>query len=375
VGLRKPERSSARGFGERWKGAADVSWRLIAAVLLCCLAGACSTLRYYAHVTHGQASLLAHRKPVARIVDDPAVDPELRSRLARTQDARRFASDHLGLPRNKSYTTYVELGRPYVTWNVFATPEFSVDAITHCFPFAGCVAYLGFFDREDADGEAARLAASGDDTAIEGAAAYSTLGWFSDPILSSMLRWNDDELDGVIFHELAHQLLYVKDDTAFNESFATFVQQEGLREWRAARNLPPADGEASARDDAFTALVLDLRERLRALYARELAPSAARQAKQREIADFRERYRRLRDTEWNGDRSYDAWVEAPINNARLVPFGLYDHWVAAFARLFEEAQRNWSDFYALARGLGHLEKAERDRRLDAMLSGAGSTGK
>ena len=336
---------------------------------------ACGTLGYYAHVTRGQTSLLVHRKPIERIVDDPKVDPKLRKRLAQTQDARRFASDHLGLPRNKSYTTYVDLGRPYVTWNVFATPEFSVDPVTHCFPFAGCVAYLGFFDREDAGHEAARLAAQGDDTAIEGAAAYSTLGWFADPILSSMLRWNDDELDGVIFHELAHQLLYVKDDTAFNESFATFVQQEGLREWRAARDLPPADAAQSARDDAFTALVLDLRERLRALYARGLPPAAAREAKQREIADFVERYRRLRDTTWNGDGSYDSWIEKPINNARLVPFGLYDHWVPAFARLFGEAKGDWSAFYALAKGLAELQKEERNRRLDALLTAAQATGK
>jgi len=368
VSSRTSEHFGAPGVGGRWKGAGRVSFRLLAAVLLCSLASACGTLRYYAHVTHGQVSLLVHRKPVERIIADPTVDSELRARLARTQDARRFASDHLDLPRNKSYTTYVDLGRPYVTWNVFATPEFSVDAITHCFPFAGCVAYLGFFDREHAEDEAARLASAGDDTAIEGAAAYSTLGWFSDPILSSMLRWNDDELDGVIFHELAHQLLYVEDDTAFNESFATFVQQQGLREWRAARGLPPADMEESARDDAFTALVLDLRERLRALYARAQAPSAVREAKQREIADFRERYRRLRDTEWNGNHSYDSWVEQPINNARLVPFGLYDHWVPAFARLFGEAQGDWRGFYALARALAHLEKGERDRRLDALLS-------
>jgi len=357
-----------QGVRARWKDAPDIPLKLAAAVLLCFLSSACSTVGYYAHVTHGQFSLLVHRKPVERIVDDPNADPKLRARLAETQKARVFASDQLGLPRNKSYTTYVDLGRPYVTWNVFAAPEFSVDAVTHCFPFAGCVAYLGFFDQKDAEREAARLAPAGDDTAIEGAAAYSTLGWFSDPILSSMLRWNDDELDGVIFHELAHQLLYVKDDTAFNESFATFVQQEGLREWRAARGLAPADSDESAIDDAFTALVLDLRERLRAVYARELAQAAAREAKQREIAGFRERYRRLRDTEWNGNHSYDSWVEAPINNARLVPFGLYDRWVPSFARVFEESHHDWTGFYSRARELARLPKDERDRELDAMLT-------
>jgi predicted aminopeptidase len=204
--------------------------RSLAALLLLALASGCSTLGYYGQLVHGQASLLAHRKSIDAIVADKTTDPKLRDRLAGAEAARRFASEHLGLPRNRSYTTYVDIGRPYATWNVFATPEFSVDPLTHCFPFAGCVAYVGYFDKAGAERERKKLAEQGNDTAIEGAAAYSTLGWFADPLLSSMLRWSDDELEGTIFHELAHQLIYVEDDTAFNESFATFVQREGLRE-------------------------------------------------------------------------------------------------------------------------------------------------
>jgi len=309
------------------------------------------------------------------MVDDPKVDARLRRRLAETEEARAFASDHLLLPRNRSYTTYVDLGRPYVTWNVFAAPEFSVDPVTHCFPFAGCVAYLGFFDRARAEREAKALAEQGDDIAIEGATAYSTLGWFSDPILSSMMRWSDDELDGVIFHELAHQLIYVKDDTAFNESFATFVQQEGLREWRAFRNLPPANLNEAARDDAFTALVLELRARLSAVYAREATAAEKREAKAREIDAFRERYRRVRDSEWSGDRRYDSWVQAPINNARLVPFGLYDRWVPAFAHLFGDAGRDWRVFYSISRKVAEQEKGDRQNRLDALLGDVSPNGK
>ena len=291
----------------------------------------------------------------------------MRERLVETQDARRFASDALGLPRNASYTSYVDLGRPYVTWNVFATPEFSVDPVTHCFPFAGCVAYVGFFDKAKAEREADALRKAGDDVAIEGTSAYSTLGWFADPILSSMMRWDDDELDGVIFHELAHQLVYVGDDSAFNESFATFVQQEGLREWRASRSLPLPDPEANARDDAFSALVLDLRDRLRTVYASGQPAEAMRAAKAREIEAFRERYRRLRDTEWGGNTSYDAWIAKPINNARLVPFGLYDRWVPAFARLFEHAGRDWPTFYGYVRAFARLPKDARASALDAWL--------
>ncbi len=259
-----------------------------------------------------------------------------------------------------------------MTWNVFATPELSVDPVTHCFPFAGCVAYLGFFDRERAEREAARLAAEGDDTAIEGAAAYSTLGWFADPILSSMLRWDEDELDGVIFHELAHQVLYVADDTAFNESFATFVQREGVREWRSARGLPPPDAEEDAHDEAFTKLVLELRERLRAVYAGETDVAAKREAKRRELDAFAARYGALA-AGWNGDHRYDAWVERPLNNARLVPFGLYDRWTPAFGAVFREASADWRDFYSRCRALAKLDPAARRERLDA-LAAAGASG-
>lgn len=341
--------------------------RCVVALLLLASTGGCSTLGYYGHVAHGEASLLVHRKPIDAIVAEPGTDPALRQRLAEAEATRRFASDHLGLPRNKSYTSYVDLGRPYATWNVFATPEFSVDPVTHCFPFSGCVAYVGFFDKASADSEQKKLAGQGNDTAIEGSAAYSTLGWFADPILSSMLRWSDDELDGVIFHELAHQLVYAEDDTAFNESFATFVQREGLREWRESRGLAPSGDADGAHDDAFTALVLDLRERLRALYARDLDVPAMREAKANEIDAFRNRYKQLRADAWKDDAGYDRWVDAPINNARLVPFGLYDQWVPAFERLFMHANRDWTTFYGYVRGLARLSKDDRDRRLDAWL--------
>jgi predicted aminopeptidase len=372
-----PSRADARGdaalgeIGHQGIAHRAISHRLarFAFVAFVCLAAtACSSLRYYAHVGVGEASLLVHRRPIELIVADEKADPHLRARLAGALDARRFASDRLGLPDNRSYTSYVDLRRPYVTWNVFATPEFSVDPVTHCFPFAGCVAYLGFFDRARAEREAARLAAAGDDTAIEGAAAYSTLGWFADPVLSSMLRWDDDMLAGVIFHELAHQRVYVADDTAFNESFATFVEREGLREWRAARGLPVPDEGRAAHDEAFTALVLDLRARLRALYTRELPAEAARTAKSSEIAAFRERYAQLRAA-WRNDDRYDAWVAKPINNARLVPFGLYDRWVPAFEALFKQsgAEADWKRFYARVEALARLDAASRQRELEALM--------
>jgi predicted aminopeptidase len=203
---------------------------------------------------------------------------------------------------------------------------------------------------------------------VGGVPAYSTLGWFADPILSSMLRWDNDELASTIFHELAHQLIYAKGDTAFNESFATFVQREGLREWRASRGLPPTDGKAQAMDEGFTRLVLDLRDRLKKLYASGEDVEAMEAGKQREIAAFRQRYAAWRDAHWPGDHRYDAWVAKPINNARLLPFGLYDQWTPAFAELFRQSDRKWPAFYGRVRALAHESKAQRDETLQAMVA-------
>ena len=334
------------------------------------LLGACSSLRYYAQAVHGQSALIVHRRPLSAVVKDPATTPGLAARLQLAIQARQFASTRLGLPRNRSYTGYVELHRPYVVWNVFAAPRYSVDARLQCFPIAGCVAYRGYFREADAQADAARLRSRGDDVWIGGVPAYSTLGWFADPILSSMLRWDDDELDGTIFHELAHQRIYLKGDTAFNESFATFVQTEGLREWRRWRGLPPQDERVQAMDAGFTRLVLDLRERLRALYASGVDATAMAAGKQREIAAFRERYRRWQQHDWPRDHRYDAWVAEPINNARLLPFGLYERWTPAFAELFRREQRDWPAFYAGVRALARLPATQRGRQLQELLDEA-----
>ena len=332
-------------------------------LLLC----ACGSLRYYAQAAHGQGELLWRRQPVRKLLKNPATDPKLAARLALALAAREFASQHLGLPDNRSYTGYVPLDRDYVVWNVFATPRFSVEAVRHCFPVAGCVAYRGWFSEVAAEADAARMQRKGDDVWVGGVPAYSTLGWFADPILSSMLRWDDDELAGTIFHELAHQLIYAKGDTAFNESYATFVQTEGLREWRAARGLPPDDGQAQAMADGFAKLVLDLRERLKTLYASGVDAEAMEAGKQREIAAFRERYAVWRDADFPHDHRYDAWVAKPINNARLLPFGLYDRWTPAFASLFRASGSRWPAFYAQVRRLAHESKAKRDAALQGLL--------
>jgi predicted aminopeptidase len=342
--------------------------RLIVTAAVGLLLCACSSLRYYAQAARGQGALIVQRRPVSAVLRDPTTSPTLASRLHQAQEARRFASRHLGLPDNRSYTGYVDLHRPFVVWNVFATPRYSVNAVPQCFPITGCVAYRGWFNEADAKADAARLRAHGDDVWVGGVPAYSTLGWFADPILSSMLRWDDDELDGTIFHELAHQLIYAKGDTAFNESFATFVQNEGLGEWRRSRGLPARSDHRQAMDEGFARLVLDLRARLQALYASGADTAAMEVGKQREIAAFRNRYAQWRTHNWPDDHRYDGWVAAPINNAQLLPFGLYERWVPAFAVLFERAGRNWPAFYAHVRELAHQSKLQRDRSLQAWLT-------
>lgn len=331
------------------------------------LLSACSTVNYYAHVAKGQGELIAHRRSVDKVLKDPSIDEATRQRLALAQQARRFASDHLGLPDNRSYTSYVKLDRPYVVWNVFATPAYSMAPIQHCYPFAGCVAYQGYFAKDKAKAEASRLEQQGDDVYVGGVPAYSTLGWFADPILSSMMRWDDDELASTIFHELAHQLIYVQDDSAFNESFASFVQEEGLRQWRQSRGLPPQDDRSKTMDDGFTWLVMDLREKLRKLYGSGVDKDAMARDKQREIADFRVRYAQWRDLDWPNDHRYDAWVNGPINNARLLPFGIYDTWTPVFAALFQHANGQWPAFYATVRQFAAQPHAQRQAALQQWL--------
>ena len=334
--------------------------------MIALLASACSTLRYYAHVAHGQAQLLAQRQPIDKVISSPATDKKLAARLRLAREARRFASAKLGLPDNRSYTSYVDLKRAYAVWNVFAAPRYSVDPLLHCFPIAGCVPYRGYFDETTAQAEAARLEADGNDVYLGGVAAYSTLGWFADPIVSPMLRWDDDELVGTIFHELGHQKIYVKDDSAFNESFASFVADEGLHEWRASRGETVRGEQNRKADDEFVHLVLDLRERLRRLYASNIDAAAMDAAKRNEIAEFRMRYAEWRDRRFPDNHRYDPFVARPINNASLLPFGLYDGWIPVFTALFARSGRDWPAFYERVRELARMDKPAREEKLKTL---------
>jgi predicted aminopeptidase len=343
-------------------------WRQCLGLLGCLLLGACSTLEYYSQAGRGHLQLMQQREPIEQLLADSSTDAVLRQRLSLALQVRNFATSHLGLPDNQSYRVYADIQRPVLLWNVFITPEFSLTPELQCFPIAGCVAYRGYFDLNRARGAAALAWQTGMDSWVGGVEAYSTLGWFDDPLLSSMLQRDDQQLAAVIFHELAHQQLYLADDTAFNESFASFVERQGLRQWLASRGEVPLDSQQNCRRQQFTALVMGARARLETLYASNLPVARMREAKQAEFERLRSEYRQLRDSNWHDATRYDQWMEGPLNNAKLLPFGLYDQWVPAFARLFEQSGQSWPAFYTQVQVLSDQADEERQRRLQNLLA-------
>ncbi len=347
-------------------GPLDLVFTRLVPLLAVLLLNGCSSAAYYGQLAEGQWQLLRARQPLEQVVANPATSAQLRARLEHAKQARAFASRQLKLPDNRSYRVYADLGRPYVVWNVFATPELSLQPVTHCFPIAGCVAYRGYYHQGAARGAAALMRQDGMDVYVGGVEAYSTLGWFDDPILSSMVGWSDERLATLIFHELAHQRFYVQDDTEFNESFASFVEQEGTRQWRVERGLSASGGEQGQQREQFIRLVLACRERLQAIYAGPLADVQKRAAKQAEFERLRREYRQVRDAQWGGDKRYDAWMYGPMSNAKLLPFGLYDQWVPAFAALFRKVDGNWPRFYKRVEQLGRLPIEERKAALQRL---------
>jgi predicted aminopeptidase len=340
------------------------------------LAG-CSAIEFYWQGTIGQLDLLARARPIDEVVATTP-DPALRERLERAQAIRAYASRELALPDNGSYTRYADLGRPYVVWNVFATPELSLTARAWCFPVAGCVTYRGYFAEADARAEAARLAATGDDVHIGGVPAYSTLGWFDDPVLSTFVRYRETELARLVFHELAHQVAYVKDDTSFNESFAVAVEEEGLSRWLAAQAGRPeasalvAEAARGTRLRAqFRALIGATRDRLAALYASDAPVEAQRAGKAAAFAALRAEYERLK-AEGGGVTAFDRWFAGGANNAGIAAAGLYADRVPTFAALLAAENGDLPRFYGRVKALAALPKAERDVALGAAVHPAPS---
>ena len=340
--------------------------RLLLVLVATSLLGGC----YVLEAAHGQMDLNARRVPIARLLAAPGTPPELRVRLALAVRLRDYASRELGLPDNDSYRSYADVGRPFVVWNVFAAPEFAVDPRVWCFPVAGCVAYRGYFSERRARDYALGLEIRGDDVAVTGVPAYSTLGHFADPVLNTMLRWNDTELAALLFHELAHQLLYVRDDTSFNEAFASVVEREGVRRWLEAAGRPEALAEYRARGARYrevAELVAAARSRLRTLYASGLPAAAMRAAKAEEFARLRAEYAARRATLGG----YDWLFDAAANNARLLAVATYQDCVPALERELAAADGDLGRFYAAARALGRMPRTVRHDTACRGASGGG----
>ena len=347
--------------------------KAIAACALVCTASGCAA-PYYFQAIGGQLELLRKREPIEDVIADPAADPTLKSTLARVETMRRFAVDELELPSNDSYTTYVALDRPYVVWNVVATEEFSVDPQRWCFPFAGCVAYRGYFDKARADRFAAKLAEDGLDTSSGGSTAYSTLGYFDDPVLSTMVAGGDQYVASLLFHELAHQRLYVKSDSEFSEAFAMVVEEIGTERWLSEHGTP-ADLERyrtrRQRREQFGELIAAQQARLRALYASGAPPEQLREDKQLAFDTLRREYEALK-TSWQGNTDYDAWFAQPLNNATLASVATYTRWLPAMRARLDEV--GLSAFYADAAAVAKLDAEEREAKLRAWAAKASAPG-
>ncbi len=321
---------------------------------------------YYMQAIRGQFEVMHARQPIPEVIADENSPDDLKKRLTIVLEARDFAVDELLLPDNKSYRSYADLGRDYVVWNVFAAPEFSLEPKTWCFPVAGCVAYRGYFAEEAARKKARRLRADGFDVVVGGVAAYSTLGKFSDPVLNTMMRWTDAELVSTIFHELAHQRLYIKGDTAFNESFATAVADIGMTRWLDGRaEVASIDVFRKNRElrQSLMTLVEATKTDLRNLYGSDLDVPLMRSRKQELLDGLSAAAGRLLEDNRSDTRN---WLAPPLNNARLASLGLYEGRQGVFKAIFRDCNEKLVCFYAETEKLAALDQDERERRMDQM---------
>ena len=324
--------------------------RLAASLALVVLLCGCETLAYYAQAVGGQLGLMSRARSVEALLADDATPAALRERLALAREIRDFAVKELKLPDNGSYRSYAELDRPYAVWNVVGAPEFALEPLQSCFPVAGCVAYRGFFGEADATRYGEELRAEGRDVYQYGVPAYSTLGRFDDPLLSTFIRYPDAELARLIFHELAHQVAYVKDDSTFNESFAVVVERVGVRRWLAATGRDAQLKDLVAREERqreFFSLMDQARARLRMLYKQRLAPEAMRDRKRAEMADLKAKL------------ASGRFSQVEPNNAFLAAYATYTQLVSTFEHLLAEEGGDLQKFYSKVKTFAANEPSNR----------------
>ena len=327
----------------------------------------CADMLFYGQAVNGHWRLLEQRRSLDDVLADPETAVELRQQLQLARALREFASYKLLLPNNDSYRSYTDVQQPYVVYNVFAAPELSLQAQSWCFPFAGCVSYRGYFNLADAEKFATQFSRKGHDIYVAGVPAYSTLGWFGDPLLNTFMHWPEGRLAELIFHELAHQRLYIPDDTSFNESFATAVGVLGTQLWlqdKPAQQQIYKQYRRYRRE--FLAMVLAAKNTLAQVYTSNLSQSAKRTEKMRVLAALQQRYQAVKQDQWQGYSGYDRWF-TNLNNAKLTALSAYNHYVPAFISLFQSVEHDFARFYAKAAELGSLPYRQREQRLQALL--------
>jgi len=332
------------------------------------LLASCSTLNYYGQAAQGQLELLSDARPIDDWIADPGTSSRLRLRLETARQIRRFAVSEMALPDNNSYKNYAALKRQYVLWNVVATPELSLKPLEWCFPVAGCVNYRGYYSKEAATAYAKELKAEGNDVEVGGVPAYSTLGWFSDPLISTFINYPDAELARMIFHELAHQVVYVPGDSQFNESFASTVEEVGVERWMERfGNQAMREGYAryKSRKHDFLALLLKYRKALEQNYAIvDRSDAEKRVVKARLFQGLKDEYQVLKGS-WGGYAGYDRFFEQPLSNAHLASIATYEDFVPAFRTMLKR-ERTFPHFYQSVKRLAELDRKERHRILKAL---------
>lgn len=341
-------------------------------VLLLCLLSGCSTLSYYGQAIHGQASLLLKRESVSRLLKSPKTSTALRTRLETSQAVLRFAQEQLYLPDQGRYRSLVVTGRRAVVWNVVATPTLSLAPLHWCYPIVGCLPYRGFFREASAVRTAAQLRGAGKVVSVGGVPAYSTLGWFKDPLLDTFIHWSDGNLGNLLFHELTHGRVWVKGDAAFNESLASFVGNAGVLQWLSTR---PADLSRYRSDQAaeqrFARLLAGLRRRLESVYTSD----AEDQAKQQQSDDTYAAFRRCQAVRrhYPGNDRYDGIVANRLNNAYLAAGQTYSEFEPAFVALFHGSGAQWPEFWTAVDHLAAMPLTQRNERLQELLLAAKQT--
>ncbi|MGI9335256.1 MAG: aminopeptidase, partial [Gammaproteobacteria bacterium] len=334
----------------------------------------CASIGYYSQAVQGHLRIMAAREPIDELLAEPQTPSRLKNKLRLAADLRAFAVRELALPDDGSYSAYVDTGRPYVTWTVVATPALSLAPRQWCFPVAGCVSYRGYFAEPDARDYAQALEREGMDVHVSGVRAYSTLGWFDDPVLNTMLARKAYDLAGVLFHELAHRKIYAPGDSTFNESYAVAVERAGVRAWIASGGDAAMAAQYEAvleRRAQFLNIVLAARSQLEQVYAAERPHAWKHARKQAIFEDLKAAHSRLSER-WGGHSPYRSWFEGPPNNAKLALVATYHRWVPAFEAMLAELDGDLRALHAQVERLARMTPEVRERHLEAAAAKAAS---